>query len=144
MIMAHAVLPGMMRRGRGAILAVSSMAGQQPMPGFGAYAATKAGVTSFAEMLSHEAGRAGVTVTALAPGGVRTEFSDVAGMLAQERSVPSPLLMDVEECAAAALAGLEAGRRVVIPKAFVRSFAFFGRHAPRAIWLPLCRRLMAG
>jgi uncharacterized protein len=143
MVLAHALLPAMVARHRGALLIVSSMAGNQPMPGFGAYAATKAAVTSFGEMLSHEAGRSGVTVTVLAPGGVRTEFSETAGMTKQERELPGGLVIDVEECAAAGLEGSEQGRRLVMPRRAVRAFAWFGRHTPRAIWLPLCRRLLS-
>jgi short-subunit dehydrogenase len=48
-----------------------------------------------------------------------------------------------EECARAALEGLEQGRRIVIPRRAVRLFAWFGAHAPRSIWLPMCRKLLA-
>lgn len=144
MVLTHALLPAMAARHRGAVLIVSSMAGNQPMPQFGAYAATKAAVTSFGEMLSHEAGRSGVTVTVLAPGGVRTEFSDVAGMGKQEAELPGGLLMGAQECAEAAIAGMDKGQRVVMPRRAVRAFAWAGKHLPRKVWLPLCNRLMAG
>jgi short-subunit dehydrogenase len=84
-----------------------------------------------------------VTVTALCPGGVRTEFSVVAGATRAERRTPSALMIDPDECAQAALDGLEQGRRVVMPRRAVRLLAWFGAHAPRAIWLPMCRRLFA-
>jgi hypothetical protein len=139
----RSLIPAMAARRAGAVLIVSSMAGNQPMPNFGAYAATKAAMTSFAEALHYELKPAGVTVTALCPGGVRTEFAEVAGATAAERRTPSALMIDPEECARSALEGLEQGRRIVMPRRAVRLFAWFGRHAPRSIWLPMCRRLLA-
>jgi short-subunit dehydrogenase len=136
-------IPPMVERGDGAVLIVSSMAGNQPMPNFGAYAATKAAMTSFAEALHCELGRDGVTVTALCPGGVRTEFSEVAGATSAERRTPAALMIEADECARAALDGLDKGRRIVMPRRAVRLLAWFGGHAPRALWLPMCRRLMA-
>jgi uncharacterized protein len=141
-LLTRALAPAMVARGSGAIMLVSSLAGNQPMPHFGAYAATKAAVTSLAETLSLELGSHGVTVTALCPGGVRTEFSQIASMEESERRVPNALLIGPEECAKEALAGLEAGRRIVMPRRAVRAFAWFGDHAPRRVWLPLCRWLL--
>jgi len=54
MALTHAFATPMAARRAGAVLIVSSMAGNQPMPHFGAYAATKAAVTSFAESLHCE------------------------------------------------------------------------------------------
>jgi uncharacterized protein len=96
----------MAARRSGAILLVSSMAGNQPMPNFAAYAATKAAVTSLAESLHWELARHGVTVTALCPAGVRTEFSEVAGMLGAERRTPKALMADPTEIAKAGCRGL--------------------------------------
>jgi hypothetical protein len=143
MALSRALIPPMAARGSGAVLVVSSMAGNQPMPNFGAYAATKAAMTSFAQALNAELSGSGVTVTALCPGGVRTEFSEVAGATAVERRTPAALMIDADECARAALDGLAQGRRVVMPRRAVRLLAWFGAHAPRAIWLPMCRRLFA-
>lgn len=136
------IAPAMVARRRGAVLIVSSMAGEAPMPNMGAYAATKAAMTSLAEALHWELGRCGVTVTALCPGGVRTEFAQVAEMEAAERRTPGALMIDAPECVSAALAGLERGERIVMPRAGVRAFAWFGAHAPRRVWLPLVGRMM--
>jgi len=141
-ILTHAVLGGMLERRRGALLLVSSMAGHQPMPLFGTYAATKAAITSFAEMLSAEVASHGVTVTALCPGIVRTEFSAVGGVQETENKMPGVIAMDADECARAAVQGLVDGRRIVMPKLAVRAMVFAGTRLPRSIWLPLCRRLM--
>jgi len=143
MALTRELVPPMTARGSGAVLIVSSMAGNQPMPNFGAYAATKAAMTSFAEALHCELAPSGVTVTALCPGGVRTEFSQVAGAKSAEDRTPSALLISAEECAHAGLEGLARGRRTVVPRLAVRLFVRFCAHAPRAVWLPLCRRLFA-
>jgi uncharacterized protein len=142
MAISRALLPAMVERRSGALLVVSSYAGGQPMPHFGAYAATKAGATSFAEMLSCELEPYSITVTALCPGGVWTEFAEVAGMEHNAEEVPKALMMKADECARQAIEGLDAGKRIVMPKAAVRAFSFFGKHAPRRIWLRLCQRMM--
>src|SRR5207244_10781830 len=72
------LLPPMIARKCGAILNVSSSAGFLPIPGMGVYAASKAYVTSLSESLRAEVRGNGVTVTALCPGPVHTEFGDVA------------------------------------------------------------------
>jgi short-subunit dehydrogenase len=134
--------PQMIARRSGAILIVSSMAGAAPMPNFGTYAATKAAMTSFAEMLHWELRRSGVTVTALCPGGVWTEFAQVADMNETEARTPKPFMIGPEECAREGLAALQRGDRIVMPRRAVRAFAAFGRFGPRRIWLPLVGRMM--
>lgn len=77
----HLLLP-MLRiqtgRSSPAILNVSSIAGFFPLPGMAVYAATKAYVTSFSEALRMELAPEGISVTALCPGPVPTEFFEVA------------------------------------------------------------------
>ena len=77
--LSSAFIPAMVARGAGAVLNVASTAGMQPMPYSAGYSAAKAYVLAFSEALHHELRGAGVTVTALAPGPVSTEFWDVAG-----------------------------------------------------------------
>lgn len=74
----HLLVPAMLRAGRAAILNVSSVAGFFPIPQMAVYAATKAYVTSFSEALRMELRPKGISVTALCPGPVPTEFFDVA------------------------------------------------------------------
>lgn len=76
--LAHLLLPSMVESGRAAILNVSSVAGFFPLPNMAVYSATKAYVTSLSEALAMELRPQGITVTALCPGPVPTEFSDVA------------------------------------------------------------------
>lgn len=77
--LAHAVLPAMRERRKGAILNVASTGAFQPGPGFAVYFATKAFVLSFSEALHEELRSDGIGVTALCPGPTATEFGDVAG-----------------------------------------------------------------
>src|SRR6266705_802198 len=72
------LLPRMIARGRGGILNVSSSAGFLPIPDFAVYAATKAYVTSLSEALRAELRGTGVSVCALCPGPVHTQFQEVA------------------------------------------------------------------
>ena len=74
----HLLLPSMTLSGRAAILNVSSVAGFLPLPSIAVYAATKAYVTSLSEALAIELRPKGITVTALCPGPVATEFNYVA------------------------------------------------------------------
>ena len=73
-----AFLPAMVERKRGAILNVASTAAMQPLPYAAGYSAAKAYVLTFSEAIHQEVSGQGVTVTALAPGPVETEFWDIA------------------------------------------------------------------
>lgn len=76
----HAIAKHMIENGGGKILNTASTAGFIPGPLQATYFATKAFVVSFSQALDQELRRNGVTVTALCPGPVKTEFIDVAGM----------------------------------------------------------------
>jgi len=71
----RAALPAMVAAGRGGILNISSMAGNQPLVGFATYAATKAFVTSFSESISYDLRGTGVHVTVCKPGYTDTEMN---------------------------------------------------------------------
>ena len=75
----HAVLPGMLDRGRGGILNVASTIAFQPAPSQATYGASKAFVLSFSQALRAEAKGSGVAVTALCPGPTRTGYFDALG-----------------------------------------------------------------
>jgi NADP-dependent 3-hydroxy acid dehydrogenase YdfG len=71
----RAVLPGMVRRGRGHVVVIGSIAGRSAFVGGACYAATKHAVMGFAESLMLEVRDAGVKVSVVSPGSVRTNFS---------------------------------------------------------------------
>jgi hypothetical protein len=136
-----AFLPGMVRRGKGAILNVASTAGMQPLPYSAGYSAAKAYVLTFSEALHQELHGSGVTVTALAPGPVTTDFWEisgweVAGGQSFERAVPRPAWVTAEEAASAGVKGLEAGRRVVVPGLPIRAAMLASQYLPHAFKLP--------
>jgi short-subunit dehydrogenase len=78
--LSHAIANQMIKNGGGMILNTASTAGFIPGPLQATYFATKAFVVSFSQALDQELRKKGVTVTALCPGPVKTEFIDVAGM----------------------------------------------------------------
>ena len=116
------LLPGMIARKRGAILNVSSSACFLPIPNFAVYSATKAYVTSLSEALRSELRGSGISVTALCPGPVRTEFNEVARRKPQDDPGREPEIayVAVEEVVAAALRGIERDRAIVIPGAIMK------------------------
>jgi len=112
----RALLPRMIAQKRGAILNVSSSAGFLPLPGIAAYAATKAYVTSFSEAIRAETRNCGVTVTALCPGPVHTEFDEVANRQEHRRKRRNSLMhVAVEKVARAGLEAIERDKPLVIP-----------------------------
>jgi len=78
--LSHLFLQDMKKRKAGKILNTASTAGFLPGPLQATYFATKAFVVSFTKGISHELKPHGITVTALCPGPVKTEFEFVAGM----------------------------------------------------------------
>jgi 3-oxoacyl-[acyl-carrier protein] reductase len=73
-LLTRAVLPGMLERGRGKIINVSSQLGQKGFPGHVHYAAAKAGVIGFTRALAREVGPRGIHVNAIAPGAIETDL----------------------------------------------------------------------
>lgn len=125
-----AVLPGMLARRSGALLLSGSTAGFQPVPTAATYAATKAFVNTLAESLHGELRGSGVTCTLLAPGPTRTELYEVAdaGHIQRHRWMA---WLAPARVAADAVAGLERGRRVVVPGPVAKAQAVAGRCTPR-------------
>ena len=134
-------LPEMVSRGRGAVLNVASLIAFQPVPFQATYGASKAFVLSFTESLHEELRGTGVTVTALCPGPVRTEFGEAGGFGGADDKIPSWAWLSPGEVARAGVEGLEKGRRVVVPGTLNQAGALSGQHFPRGVLLPLLRRL---
>src|SRR5918999_222128 len=75
----RAVLPGMIRRGRGHVIIIGSLAGRNAFVGGTCYSATKHAVIGFAESLMLEVRNSGVKVSTVMPGSVATSFSRFGG-----------------------------------------------------------------
>ncbi len=73
---ARAVIPGMLERGRGALVNLASDAARQPDPFFVDYAVSKAAVVSLSKSLSIEFGPRGIRSNCVAPGPTRTPAMD--------------------------------------------------------------------
>jgi short-subunit dehydrogenase len=131
-------VPPMIERGEGAVMNVASTAGFQPLPRQSTYSASKAFVLGFTEVLSSDLKGTGVTATALCPGPVRTEFVDQHPGF--DVSSPDFVWMSAEDCAKAAVKGLERGKRVVVPGVGNRIGTLAGQHAPRSVLLAAARR----
>lgn len=113
-------------RGSGTIINVSSL---QSLFTTGSYAAMKAWVTSYSQGLSVELRGTGVTVTAVLPGWVRTEWHARDGD--RRTSVPGWLWTEPEAVVAAALRDSDRGRVVSIPTRRYRVIGWLARHLPR-------------
>lgn len=127
---AHVALTGMVERGHGAVVIVSSFAGLLPARG-SAYGATRAYTIALADTLAPMLVRTGVRLTVLCPGFVRTE--SVPGIPAAAAFRQGFLLLRPDQVARRALADLRAGRTVSVPGL-----------AYRAVWtwLDLPRRVL--
>ncbi|MCX6876952.1 MAG: SDR family oxidoreductase [Verrucomicrobia bacterium] len=122
----HALLPAMIRCGRGAVLNVSSLACLVPMPDFAVYAATKAYVTSFSEALRIELKEHGIPVLAVCPGPVKTEFGEVARRRGDARQMPGHrcFYLPKAQVVAEALTALDGKRARVYPGLKTAAAAF--------------------
>lgn len=110
----HRLLPSLRSHGRGRVLNVASTAAFQPGPLMASYYASKAFVLSFSEALHEELRSEGVTVTALCPGPVNTEFQGTAG-LGASRLAPWFARTGPRGVARAGWRGCMEGRAVVVP-----------------------------
>ncbi|OBG41531.1 SDR family oxidoreductase [Mycobacterium sp. E3198] len=110
----HAVLPGMLARGRGGILNVASTIAFQPGPYQATYGASKAFVLSLSQALWAETRGSGVTVTALCPGPTRTGFVGALGSDVSHTAIYKHLA-EPEPVVAAGLKALARGKAVAVP-----------------------------
>jgi NAD(P)-dependent dehydrogenase (short-subunit alcohol dehydrogenase family) len=132
-----AVLPGMIERRRGHLVAISSLASYRGLPKMAGYCASKAGVSALMEALRVELQPLGIAVTTICPGWVRTP-------LTENINVPHLFLMDVQE----------AVRRILDAVRRRQAFLAFPGPSVRRVrllrWLPagvsdwLVRRMLAG
>jgi uncharacterized protein len=114
----RAALPGMLARGRGAIINVSSRLafsgplGSPPLPKRATYAGTKAFINTFTQILADELAGTGVQVQALCPGLVTTEFHQNVQIDPSRLQVP---MMKPADLVDASLAGLRLGEVICVP-----------------------------
>ena len=85
----HAVLPQMLERGSGQLVAISSLAGFRGLPKSAAYSASKAAMTAFFESVRLDVAAKGIDVTIIQPGFIRTPLT--AG---REKKMPFLMYLD--------------------------------------------------
>jgi len=124
----HACLPGMLERGSGAVVNVSSLAGQVPSAYNATYGASKSFVTSFSLALYEELRGKPVTVQCLLPGLTDTAWAETAGI--DISAVPRMAISAPADVARASLAALRRGSAVCVPGAANRVLALVQRVLP--------------
>lgn len=128
------ILPSMLKRGRGQIGIMSSLAGYRGFPGAPAYCGSKAAVKVWGEALRGEVAAKGVGISIIMPGYVKSPMTAV-------NDFPMPFLMPAEKAAAIVKRGLEANRaRIAFPFPTAFMAWFIGMLSP-AITDPILARL---
>ncbi|NYF98560.1 SDR family NAD(P)-dependent oxidoreductase [Janibacter cremeus] len=128
LVLSHAASTAMVARGHGRIINVSSIAG---LLASGTYAAAKSYVTTFSESLAGQLAGTGVTVTALLPGYVRTEFHQRAGIDKGGRS--GPFWLDATDLVREALVDAGDGKVISVPSTQYKVITGLVRHVPRSL-----------
>jgi dehydrogenase/reductase SDR family member 4 len=106
--LSKAVRPHMQRRGGGSIINMSSIGGRRPEPGLGIYSVSKAALLSLTQVLAKEWGADRITVNAICPGLIKTDFSaalwsNEKTMRHMQREQPIPRVGEADDIAAMAL-----------------------------------------
>lgn len=131
-------LPGMLERGSGTIINVSSIVGLLPVPYLAQYGATKAFLISLTEALAEEVRGSGVRLQACCPGSTDTDFHATAGYAPKD-----PVRTDSpEEVVSASLAALSRGRVTVTVGLRGRLIAALSRWGPRGLLLRTAARFL--
>jgi len=125
LVLSHAAIPGMIARGHGNIIVVSSVAGF--IPG-GTYSAAKSWTTMFTTALAGQLSGTGVTASALCPGFVRTEFQQRAGI--DLSFLPNWVWLDADRVVDDCLAKTRSGRAIIIPSLRYKITTFLMRRIP--------------
>lgn len=118
----------MRERGRGGVVNVASVAAFVPR---GTYGASKAWVVQFTQGAAKDLAGTGVRLMALAPGFVRTEFHERAGMGTD--NIPNWMWLDADKLVAAALADLTRGKSLSIPDPRYKALMGLVKVTPQAV-----------
>lgn len=126
----HAALPAMLERGGGRIINVASVAGFVPR---GTYGAVKGWLISFSRWANVSYGPRGVTVTAVCPGFVHTNFHERLGLPPGQEGVPPGMWLDAETVVGEGLRDAARGRAVSIPSLRYKMLVAASRLLPDAV-----------
>lgn len=134
------ILKGMVSRGHGKILNVSSLAAFQPGPLMSIYYASKAYLLSFSEAIAKELKGTGVTVTALCPGPTKTGFQKAVSKTA----IKNRIRVNMASAKAVAKYGYDAmmnGKTVAIPGRMNKLLANLPRFIPRNLVTSIVKKI---
>ncbi|OMP30212.1 SDR family oxidoreductase [Mangrovimonas sp. DI 80] len=134
------ILKGMVARGSGKILNLSSLAGFQPGPLMSLYYATKGYILSFSEAIANELKGTGVTVTALCPGPTKTSFQQVVSEGTSENKITFNMAT-AKDVAAYGYKAMNKGKSVAIPGGFNKFLATLPRIMPRKLATSIVRNI---
>ncbi|MFJ9628820.1 SDR family NAD(P)-dependent oxidoreductase [Streptomyces sp. NPDC091280] len=123
-----AATEAMRERGRGGVVNVASVAAFVPR---GTYGASKAWVVQFTQGAAKDLAGTGVRLMALAPGFVRTEFHERAGMGTD--NIPNWMWLDADKLVAAALTDLARGKSLSIPDPRYKALMGLVKVTPQAV-----------
>ena len=132
----------MVPRRSGYILLVASLLGFQAVPGYAAYAASKAYVLNFGEALHEELKPHGVSVTVLAPGASATAFADVARQ--RDTRVLRVLMMQPRSVAAIGVDAMLSRRATVLAGVRNKMIVLSNRLTPRRVQALIMKRVFGG
>ncbi len=126
----RAALPPMIAAGSGTVINIASVAGL--LSGRGStYSASKAWVVSFTEGLANGLAGTGVSIHAVCPGFVHTEFHERAGI--DMTSTPKFFWLNVDDVVAESVADVAKGKVISIPSLQYKVLTAVGRLAPRGL-----------
>ena len=112
------------------ILSTSSIAAFCPTPRMTVYGATKAYVSSFTVGLSEELRRREISVTAVCPGPMKTEFLEVGNIAGRSPAFELLPYCDQVRVAEGALRAAKAGRTIYTPRLFYKFYRLLAKVAP--------------
>ncbi|AET68268.1 short-chain dehydrogenase of unknown substrate specificity [Desulfosporosinus orientis DSM 765] len=128
----HALLPGMIRRGRGIIINVSSESAYLSIPKNSVYSGVKAFLLSFTEGLHLDLRNTGVKVQVVCPGFTRTDFHEKMGMKkSKQRNKGLIHWMSPEKVVEISLKDLKKEKVICIPGIHTKLLIFFGKILPK-------------
>ncbi len=134
------LLKGMVERGSGKILNMSSLAAFQPGPLMAIYYASKAYILSFSEAIANELKGTGVSVTVLCPGQTKTSFQEVVSEKTSENKISFNMGCP-KEVAAYGYQQMNKGKIVVVPGSFNKVLARLPRIFPRNMAANIVRKI---
>jgi len=136
------IIKGMIRKGSGKILNISSLGAFVPGPLMSVYYATKAFILSFSEALANEVKGTGVTVTVLCPGVTRTNFQNTTAFHSNTKaSKMKRFTHDADKVASYGYNAMKAGKSSAVPGILNKFIVLLSRLLPRRINAQMVRKI---